>query len=547
MSTIKSVTSYLSVRWGSIRQARIPNAIFRDGTLALSAVALKVYTALLHTYNVTPKQIRLMYPDATVRVSQERLEPHTGYGRRGISRGTSELKSIGYVSSLSNLYGKRSRKGKLQCQEYILLDPKWGNVLEAGSESHVLYTNKVSYFTIPRCLVTDHEKRWSMAQLTGSQFMLYLTIAWRANRERANRFSLNRPELRKASGMSPVTLDTTLEELDDLGLILISSETLELCDPYTGYPLPDRYDDEHDNPQNYFTQDGKGRDRRLDVNLDYKNPAELDRFIRSNLGYKGQVIQQGNRDLAICCPFHDDTHPSLSISVKKCGCWHCFGGSCKRSGSLFDLAQGFKAATYRDPDGNAEAKYDYRDEAGTLLYQVLRYRDADGEKRFNQRQRAPGGGWAWHLHGVERTLYNLPQLRFARTVILCEGEKDADTATALQITDTSGLNVIGTTSGGSDSWMPAFARYFTQDGVSAFDQRVIVMPDADEAGLHWTETVTPSLAAEGIEYRVVSFADAGCKDLTEFMANHTVQELIVRCGDDWLRSLQVLDTSDFRP
>jgi hypothetical protein len=37
---------------------------------------------------------------------------------------------------------------------------------------------------------------------------------------------------------------------EDLGLTWLVRDTLELRDPYTGYPLPDLYDDEHDNPQN---------------------------------------------------------------------------------------------------------------------------------------------------------------------------------------------------------------------------------------------------------------------------------------------------------
>lgn len=109
------------------------------------------------------------------------------------------------------------------------------------------------------------------------------------------------------------------------------------------------------------------------------------------------------------------------------------------------------------------------------------------------------------------------------------------------------MDVIGTTSGGSDSWLPGFAKYFTQAGGSAFGQRVIVMPDADEAGEHWRQAVIPSFHAEGVEYREVSFADAGCKDLTEFMASHTVGELIERCGEDWWRSVQVLDVCEIGP
>jgi hypothetical protein len=60
------------------------------------------------------------------------------------------------------------------------------------------------------------------------------------------------------------------------------------------------------------------------------------------------------------------------------------------------------------------------------------------------------------------------------------------------------------------------------------------MPDADEAGSSWLKAVIATLEAEGIQHRVVSFADAGCKDLTEFMVGHSVEELVHRCGD-WVR------------
>jgi hypothetical protein len=48
------------------------------------------------------------------------------------------------------------------------------------------------------------------------------------------------------------------------------------------------------------------------------------------------------------------------------------------------------------------------------------------------------------------------------------------------------------------------------------------------------KAVITTIELEGIEHRVVSFADAGCKDLTEFMVDHSVEELVRRCGD-WVR------------
>jgi hypothetical protein len=46
--------------------------------------------------------------------------------------------------------------------------------------------------------------------------------------------------------------------------------------------------------------------------------------------------------------------------------------------------------------------------------------------------------------------------------------------------------------------------------------------------------VTSSLDAEGIEYCVVSFADTGAKDVTEYLENHSPSELARLIGTDWI-------------
>ena len=57
---------------------------------------------------------------------------------------------------------------------------------------------------------------------------------------------------------------------------------------------------------------------------------------------------------------------------------------------------------------------------------------------------------------------------------------------------------------------------------------------ADAAGEQYALDVTSSLDAEGIENRVVSFADTGAKDLTEYLQSHSPSELARLIGTDWI-------------
>lgn len=74
------------------------------------------------------------------------------------------------------------------------------------------------------------------------------------------------------------------------------------------------------------------------------------------------------------------------------------------------------------------AVYQYHDAAGDLRYEVLRY----SPKTFRQRQVDGHGGVTWHLNGIERVPYRLPEMRDrivtgrSRTIFVVEGEKDAD-------------------------------------------------------------------------------------------------------------------------
>ena len=129
--------------------------------------------------------------------------------------------------------------------------------------------------------------------------------------------------------------------------------------------------------------------------------------------------------------------------------------------------------------------------------------------------------------GLPPLLFNADLLSIADTVCITEGEKDALTVTELHLLSSYGL-VIGTTSGGAESWDASLAKHLR-------GKRVVLMPDADAAGARFATDVKASLDAEEIEYRVVSFEDAGAKDVTDFLAVHTVEDLVRRIGADWVR------------
>src|SRR5262249_40178341 len=73
----------------------------------------------------------------------------------------------------------------------------------------------------------------------------------------------------------------------------------------------------------------------------------------------------------------------------------------------FDINKVITAQLSRSkPRANAVATYDYTDDMGTLLYQVVRFEP----KNFRQRQPDGKGGWNWNVNGIRRVPYRWPEL-----------------------------------------------------------------------------------------------------------------------------------------
>ncbi len=464
-------------------------------------------------------------------MKHELLMERTGFSKNTITKAVNELEAKNFIQ----LSTSRRKRGEFGSNVYTLCNPATGEPLRSQGGKNFLFSNDVRYIKIPKCVVREQDAEWSIANMSCSELRMYVSICWLANKKNQGEFDVTMAELKRLGRFSTSkTAETAREGLLDKSLLSALGDRMLLHDPYTGEPLHVEDGDPYADPANYRIVK-QGRETRWNLNGD---PEQVEQLLRRcNL----EPIEQNDGELAILCPFHPDSKPSCFVSPKK-RCFYCHG--CGAKGHLSRLimqASGVdkgnalklmaevagQVVEVHEPDKNA-IKYDYNDAKGKLIKQVLRYPD----KRFSQRRPGRSGGWIWDVDGLPSTLYNLQLLEYASVVCVCEGEKDCDTITGLKLHTASGGDVFSTTSGNSESWRDSLADDLT-------GKRVVLMPDADEAGERYRAEVEASLRTRGIEFRVVGFGDVGVKDVSEFVANGgTKQDLADRIGKDWVRATE---------
>jgi putative DNA primase/helicase len=234
-----------------------------------------------------------------------------------------------------------------------------------------------------------------------------------------------------------------------------------------------------------------------------------------------QVRREGLEWKALC-PAHSDKNPSLSIrQVDGKTLIHCHAG-CPPEAVL--SAFGMEPRDLFDDAGQTRqivAEYDYCDEKGELLFQVVRFDPKD----FRQRRPDGKGGWSWKLNGVRRVLYHLPELILARNVLICEGEKDCETARALSLVATCNPQ-------GAGKWRPEFADSLKR-------KRICVIADADEPGRKHAKDIANSLFGKVDCLKVLELP--GAKDLTAWIDQGGTRETLLqlaRSTADWKPTLQ---------
>src|ERR1019366_2516715 len=132
------------------------------------------------------------------------------------------------------------------------------------------------------------------------------------------------------------------------------------------------------------------------------------------------------------------------------------------------------------------ATYDYPDESGTLLFQVLRYAPKD----FKVRRPDGKGGWVYSMEGIKRVPYLLSEIVKCKKVFVTEGEKDAETGSC-------DLDLPTTTAPfGAGKWRPEYNPYFAGTIVR-------LIPHNDEAGQRHMQAVACSLFPVADKVKIV--------------------------------------------
>jgi hypothetical protein len=179
------------------------------------------------------------------------------------------------------------------------------------------------------------------------------------------------------------------------------------------------------------------------------------------------------------------------------------------------------------PDRKIVAQYPYTDEAGALLYEVVRFEPKD----FRQRRPRVDGGWEWTLGDVRRVLYRLPELIEQERAIYCEGEKDVDRLWSVGLPAT-------TACAGAASWRPAYAADMAKLGI----RELVIIPDNDEPGEKYASVVAAAARAAGLRVKLVRLPGVGPKgDVSDWLdAGGTASALQVLINDQpWVDPAEV--------
>lgn len=191
------------------------------------------------------------------------------------------------------------------------------------------------------------------------------------------------------------------------------------------------------------------------------------------------VTSEGQPKWKAYCPVHEasgEHDPSLGITLGSEGkiLVHCL--ACDASqveivhaanwtmAKMFDPRKKIEKGKKGRPRGKRIAEYLYRNESGLVVYRCERFEPKD----FKQSQPNGKGGWDYHLRGVTRVLYRLPELIAApkgSNVFVVEGEKKVEALMAWGLIATCNV-------GGAGKWQKVYSKYLEC-------QNVIILPDND--------------------------------------------------------------------
>ena len=263
-----------------------------------------------------------------------------------------------------------------------------------------------------------------------------------------------------------------------------------------------------------------------------------------------KVRSAGDGWSAACPCRADDHNPSISVGEGADGraLIHCHRGDgcdtdaiCQALGvevtDLFPPKEETPAPRPARGPGTLEDTYDYVDEHGFLVFQVLRYRDSSGKKTFRQRK-PDGDDWSWSTSGLEKPLYRLPEVLATAAaggvVFVVEGEKDVHAVEDAGYVATT--NPGGAGGKNQQKWLPAHSD-------SLIGARVIVVADNDEPGLRHARAVEEELLLRGIAVKL-RVAPAPHKDVADLLAAGGSMGDLVPVDDETVQDIVTVDKFD---
>jgi hypothetical protein len=244
------------------------------------------------------------------------------------------------------------------------------------------------------------------------------------------------------------------------------------------------------------------------------------------------------------CPAHDDNNPSLAIGHKDGKTLiHCFSGclideiltalnltpvdlfdDTTSTNTVIDLNKyRFNAEQPANPpNGNNQPEtleWEYVDADWQPHIKVIKQRLEDGTKTFRQ-MHYNGFDWQYGLGDKQPVLYQLPTViamaQAGHGIIICEGEKDADTYN----NNNTDPNMFATTAPmGAGKWRNEYTEAL--HGASI----VHIIHDLDDPGIKHATKIAQHLDDAGIAYKIL--APATGKDLTDHInAGYSINQLI---------------------
>ncbi|MBI5749545.1 MAG: AAA family ATPase [Nitrospinae bacterium] len=266
--------------------------------------------------------------------------------------------------------------------------------------------------------------------------------------------------------------------------------------------------------------------------LDFKS------FYHSHIiGFK----ETGSGQATGLCPFHNDTHASLSINLAN-GLYNCF--ACNAKGNVLQFYQNYKKVDSEtalkeiaeiqgisEPatQGKVVATFEYKDTEGKTLYIKDRIEPARNGRSKEFIFKHPEGDKWLTGRGCEPVPYNLPALSKSKYTFITEGEAKADLLMKW------GLTATCLDSGANSPFREDYLKHF------AGKEKVIILPDNDNPGKSYAEKIASALYGKAGKIKIVELPELKeAEDVIDWVkieSNNKEKLLeIVKTSPEWIPS-----------